>query len=374
MIKITHIFKTYFPETHGGLEEAIRQIGRHSVDNGFDVEVIAAGKRNLEVRNLDGITAKFHKSNFNFYSTPVSFSFARRFKTICKSTDILHFHFTWPTAEILTLIHRIKKPMVVTFYCDIHNNRILKTLYLPIIKQFFKKADKICVISKNFMETIPYLHEFRAKTEEVSLWFDENRFTGLAEPDPEMAELTAAIKLYGLFVGVLRWYKGIDILLDASKNFKGDLVIVGEGPLYNHLRTRIKQEGLTNVHSLGFQPDNNLKRLIQDSKFIVLPSTSPAEAFGQILLEGLYFSKPLISTQLGTGTSFVNLHNHTGFVVTPGCSRSLCRAMNTMIEDQDIYNRFNANTFEHYKANFTAKVQGDNYSRIYRSLLKKPST
>ncbi|MDY0223443.1 MAG: glycosyltransferase, partial [Desulfobacterium sp.] len=111
--------------------------------------------------------------------------------------------------------------------------------------------------------------------------------------------------------------------------------------------------------------------LIQGSKFIVLPSTSPAEAFGQALLEGLYFSKPLISTELGTGTSFVNKHNHTGFVVKPGCSPSLCRAMNTMIEDQEIYNRFTANTFEHYNANFTAKIQGDIYNQIYRSLLKK---
>ncbi|MDY0223618.1 MAG: glycosyltransferase [Desulfobacterium sp.] len=373
MTKVTHIFKTYFPETHGGLEEAIRQIGRHSVNNGFDVEVVAAGKRNLEVKDLDGITAKFHKSNLNFYSNPVSFSFARKFKAICQSTDILHFHFTWPTAEILTLLHRIKIPMVVTFYCDIHKNRILKTLYLPIIKQFLKKADRICVISKNFMETVPYLHEFRDKAEEVSLWFDESRFTDLSEPDPEVAKLTTTVKPYGLFAGVLRWYKGIDILLDASKNFKGNLVIVGQGPLYNHLRTRIKQEEITNVYPMGFQPDNNLKTLIQESKFIVLPSTSPAEAFGQALLEGLYFSKPLISTELGTGTSFVNLHNHTGFVVKPRCSPSLCRAMNTMIEDQEIYDRFTANTFEHYNANFTAKIQGDNYSRIYRSLLKKPS-
>jgi rhamnosyl/mannosyltransferase len=371
MTKVTHIFKTYFPETHGGLEEAIRQIGRHSAANGFDVEIIAAGKHNVEVRDLDGITAKFHKSNFDLYSNPVSFSFARKFKTICQSTDILHFHFTWPTAEILTLVHRIKKPMVVTFHCDIHKNRLLKTLYQPIVKRFLTKADRICVTSRNLLTNTPCLQEFKNKTDEVCLWLDKDRFMDLDEPDRNIVELTAALRPYGLFIGVLRWYKGLNTLLDAAKTFKGNLVIVGKGPLYTHLSARIKQEGLYNIKLMGFQPDNNLKTLIQGSKFIVLPSTSPAEAFGQALLEGLYFSKPLISTELGTGTSFVNKHNHTGFVVKPGCSPSLCRAMNTMIEDQEIYNRFTANTFEHYNANFTAKIQGDIYNQIYRSLLKK---
>jgi rhamnosyl/mannosyltransferase len=262
--------------------------------------------------------------------------------------------------------------MVVTFHCDIHKNQILKTLYLPIIKRFLRKADRICVTSKNLLKSTPCLHEFRAKTQEVSLWFDESRFTDLAEPDADAAKITATAKPYGLFVGVLRWYKGLDILLDASKNFNGDLIIVGKGPLYSHLISRIKQEGLSNVHPMGFQPDNNLKHLIQDSKFIVLPSTSPAEAFGQILLEGLYFSKPLISTELGTGTSFVNQHNHTGFVVKPECSRSLCRAMNRLLDEQALYKRFSANAFQHYAANFTATAQGDRYDRIYRSLIKKP--
>ncbi|MDQ1270736.1 MAG: hypothetical protein QG618_2048, partial [Thermodesulfobacteriota bacterium] len=40
MSKITHNFKTYFPETNGGLEEAIRQYGSHAAKHGFEVEVV----------------------------------------------------------------------------------------------------------------------------------------------------------------------------------------------------------------------------------------------------------------------------------------------------------------------------------------------
>jgi rhamnosyl/mannosyltransferase len=120
---------------------------------------------------------------------------------------------------------------------------------------------------------------------------------------------------------------------------------------------------------MGFQSDANLKFLIENCGLVVLPSTAPAEAFGQILLEGLYFSKPLVSTELGTGTSIVNRHNHTGFVVPPGCPVALARAMNKILTDDPCAQRFSTNAFHHYLDNFTAKAQGDKYLRIYRSLL-----
>lgn len=52
MAKITHIFKTYFPETNGGLEEAIRQYGSHAAKNGFEVEVVSVGSGNYTVTSI----------------------------------------------------------------------------------------------------------------------------------------------------------------------------------------------------------------------------------------------------------------------------------------------------------------------------------
>jgi len=143
---------------------------------------------------------------------------------------------------------------------------------------------------------------------------------------------------------------------------------VGKGALYSKLKSRIKNENLSNVYLTGFQPDSNLNLLIKKSRFIVLPSITPAEAFGQILLEGLYFSKPLISTELVTGTSIVNKDKYTGFVVKPGCSVSLSKAMNRILKEQDLYESFSKNAFQHYMKNFTVSIQGDKYIRIYKEL------
>jgi O-antigen biosynthesis alpha-1,3-mannosyltransferase len=103
---------------------------------------------------------------------------------------------------------------------------------------------------------------------------------------------------------------------------------------------------------------------------VVLPSITAAEAFGQILLEALYFQKPLVSTRLGTGTSVVNRHGYTGLVVDPGCSRSLALAMNTLFSDNSLAMQFSQNARHHYITHFTPQTQGDKYLTLYQSLLQ----
>ena len=77
MAKITHIFKTYFPETSGGLEEAIRQYGSHAVKNGFDVEVVSVGPQTYTLISPDGIKTKFYNKTFDLFSNPFSMEFAQ---------------------------------------------------------------------------------------------------------------------------------------------------------------------------------------------------------------------------------------------------------------------------------------------------------
>ncbi|MDZ7664828.1 MAG: glycosyltransferase [Desulfotignum sp.] len=216
----------------------------------------------------------------------------------------------------------------------------------------------------------PICIDFSRKVVTIPLFMNEKRFTGLAPPDLRLKAWSKQLGPFALFAGVLRWYKGLDVLLDAAKHIDGDIVIVGTGPLYGHLADRIRNEHLDRVHLLGFQPDRNLAWLIRQSRMIVLPSITPAEAFGQILLEGLFFEKPLISTELGTGTSRVNRHGRTGLVVRPGCIRSLALAMNALFDDPSLAARFSQNCRRHYDIHFTPRVQGEKYLDIYRALLQ----
>jgi rhamnosyl/mannosyltransferase len=370
MPTVTHVFKTYFPRTGGGLEEAVRQCGSYAASKGFDVRVACVGPADEIVTTPDGITARFYKQTVNLFSNPFSVSFVRDFSNICRNTDLLHFHFPWPTAELLALAHVLKKKSIVTFHCDIHRALPLKKMYLPFIQRFLDQMDQICVTSWALYDSTPYLKPFRSKIHQIPLFLNEQRFEGLPPADGRLVERISGLGPFALFVGVLRWYKGLDVLLDAAREIAGHVVIVGIGPLHGHLAARIEKENLAHVHLLGFQPDRNLKWLIRQCRMVVLPSVTPAEAFGQILLEGLYFGKPLISTKLGTGTTWVNRHGCTGLVVRPGCSKSLTMAMNKLFDDRDLAARFSRNARRHHDTHFTPRIQGEKYLDIYRTLLQ----
>jgi Glycosyltransferase len=59
----------------------------------------------------------------------------------------------------------------------------------------------------------------------------------------------------------------------------------------------------------------------------VLPSVERTEAFGIVGLEALAAGLPLITTELGTGTSYYNRDGSTGVIVTPGRPDEIAQAI-----------------------------------------------
>lgn len=368
-MRITHIFKTYFPDTQGGLEEAIRQISKSSIEEGLEVSVISLSK-NAKEDSQDGVKTKSFYTNFEILSNPFSWSLVRGFFEIVRNSDIIHLHFPWPTAELLILLFNVKKPIVLTFHCDIHNSKVFRKLYSPFIHAILRKSTVIVPTSDNLQNTTSILQRYRHKCKIINLWLDESRFNKISNNNQTKAKKKfKELGDYGLYIGVLRWYKGLNVLLDAAKNIKGNIVIVGKGPLFDELKNRINNEKITNVFMLGFQDDGCLKLLIENCRFIVLPSISPAEAFGQVLLESCYFGKPMVTTELGTGTSFVNLNEQTGYVVPPNDDFLLAEAMNKMFVSDSTCKILGQNAYNRLQEHFTPAKQAGKYIEIYKSMV-----
>ena len=79
--------------------------------------------------------------------------------------------------------------------------------------------------------------------------------------------------------------------------------------------------------------------------------------------------KPMISCEIGTGTSFVNLHEETGLVVKPENVDEMADAMRIFYNDNILTQKLGHNARSRYENMFSGKALGKAYSAVYQELL-----
>jgi rhamnosyl/mannosyltransferase len=87
------------------------------------------------------------------------------------------------------------------------------------------------------------------------------------------------------------------------------------------------------VFFLGEIGGEQLAHFYGASDIFVLPACERSEAFGLVQVEAMASGLPVISTELGTGTSFVNKHGETGLVVRPKDPDSLRVAILSLLDN-----------------------------------------
>jgi rhamnosyl/mannosyltransferase len=214
------------------------------------------------------------------------------------------------------------------------------------------------------------LDRYRDKTRTITYGLDKSIY-----PEPSQALLDKWRAVVGdkffLFVGVLRYYKGLHILLDAVADLDYPVVIIGAGPIEAELKAHAARLGLTHVLFLGFLDDADKVALLTLSYAMVFPSHLRSEAFGISLLEGAMYGKPLISSEIGTGTSYINIHDETGLVVPPSDAAAFREAMVTLWNNPERARAMGQRAAARYSKLFTADRMASNYMALYRELAAK---
>lgn len=371
-MRVLHVYRTYFPDSRGGLEQTIRQISLATSKHGIANRVFTlSGAARAEPLERTECTVYQSQLHLEIASCGISLTCWRRFSELYRWADIVHYHFPWPFADLLETFAAANKAVVVTYHSDIVRQRLLKAVYGPLMNRFLNAADAIVATSPNYLATSETLRRFADKTSIIPIGLDPETY-----PETKAgAELAGKYgNDYYLFVGVFRYYKGLHILLEAVADAPYDVVIVGTGPIEPDLKRQASSLGLTNVSFAGPVSDATKIDLLKGCKGIVFPSYLRAEAFGVTLLEGAMFSKPLISTEVGTGTSHVNLNMQTGLVVEPGSPTALRDAMDKLHSDPQLATRLGRNARHRFDDNFTAKRMGERYVELYQKLLNGPET
>lgn len=366
-MKILQIFKTYYPDTFGGVEAVIHNIYLETQKYGAVHQLLTVSP-SPRIDEVAGLPVMRLQKNFEIASCPFSWTFFKNFKKAARDFDILHFHYPWPFADLTMLLSMTDRPAIVTFHADALKHRFLKRLYLPLQKRFLQKVDQIVPTSAPLMETSPDLAPFQHKCTIIPIGIDPKAY-----PAPSPVTLQKWQNRLGtgfvLFVGVLRHYKGLHTLIEAAGHINLPIVIAGDGPLRNVLEQQIHTAGLTHIHLLGRISEEDKTALYHLCGMVVLPSCTRAEAFGVSLLEGLMYKKPLISTALGTGTSFVNQHQQTGLVIPPDNAEALAAAIKKL-QSPLLAEKFGTEGYKWFMAEFQSVTMGRRYFELYQELLK----
>ena len=103
----------------------------------------------------------------------------------------------------------------------------------------------------------------------------------------------------------------------------------------------------------------------------VLPSILRSEAFGIVFLETMACGKPVVSTELSTGTSFVNQHQKTGLVVPPNDATALAQALNDLLANAEIRDKYGKAGRERVEKYFSKEKMIANIVTTYQSVYEQ---
>jgi len=311
------------------------------------------------------------KMNVKLNSAPLSYDYIKTFLRIFKDYDIIHIHSPNPLAEMISLL--ADKKVVIHWHSDIVRQKISYQFYKPIQQRVLQKADKIIATSPQYLETSAQIRNFKSKALVIPSGLDPERLKSKEEDTVEFNKIKNKInkRKIVLSIGRLVEYKGFEYLVESAKFLKDDVVVLiaGRGPLYDYLKNRITALGLeSKVFLLG--KIDNISIFIKNCDLFCLPSITRSEAFGLVLVEALYFGKPLVTTNVeGSGMNYVNIHNETGLVVPPKNPQALAEAINKILSDEDLYNKFSENAKIRFKE-FDIDTIADKVIELYQTILK----
>lgn len=326
-MKILHIYKDYHPIL-GGIENHIKALAEAQANAGHDVTVLVTnpGGEKRDVL-LNGVRVIRARRLATVASTPLSLDLPRQAARL--KPDITHLHFPYPVGEVSQLLLGAKRPFVISYHCDVVKQKNILRLYSPLLKRMLTAASQILVSNDNYVQSSAWLPPFADKCAIIPFSVDLQRFSGDDAPlIPPATEPTL------LFMGRHRYYKGVDTLIEAMVGVNGRLLIGGDGPERANWEQLTAELGLqSRIQFLGDISDADLPAFYASGDIFVLPANSRAEAFGLVLQEAMASGLPCVTSELGTGTSWLVQDGVSGFVVPPQQPEALAVSLNKLVSE-----------------------------------------
>ncbi|HEY3175474.1 MAG TPA: glycosyltransferase [Candidatus Polarisedimenticolia bacterium] len=332
---VLSIGKFYHPRS-GGVEIVTRTIAEEVVRCGGRSTVACFDAELDGEETIDGVRVRRFRSRM-IGPAPFSWRFLREFRRLASGHGTLVLHYPNPLAELacLAMGRGGVASMLVFYHSDLSRyNVIVDRLYWIFSRRALRRADVIVTTSPAYAAGSPVLRHLQDRVKVVPLGTD----TVLFQPGPRTPDIDIPFPRRVLFVGRFARFKGLEILIRSLSSLPAEYgaVLIGDGPHGALARDLIEREGLRGrVVMPGIIPNQELPRWYRACDLLVLPSVLRSESFGVVALEAMASGLPIITTELGTGTSLYNSDGVTGRVIPPGDVRALAAAIRECYERRE---------------------------------------
>lgn len=371
-----HVYRTYFPDPPGGLQEAIRQIAISTGGKGVESRIYTLSPAPVPnmIERAEGLVIRARS-----YMAPASCDLGgasafRGFAQASEWADIINYHYPWPFADVLHFVSRPRKPAVMTYHSDVVGKGAFGSLYKPLMARMLKSMDTVIATSPAYAATSMALRDNvdPGNLAVIPLGIEEASYAAFREAAKQVnvsARFGVEKGRFFLFVGVLRKYKGLEYLVEAAKQTDMPVVIAGSGPELDRIAELSRS--VPNIRMVGQVDDAEKMALIEACRAAILPSHLRSEAFGVFLIEAAMCGRSMISCEIGTGTTYVNNSGETGIVVPPQRPDLLGAALQALAANDELAKDYGNAARRRYEHLFSGESLGTAYRDLYRSLVNR---
>ncbi|MFQ5706569.1 MAG: glycosyltransferase family 4 protein [bacterium] len=224
--------------------------------------------------------------------------------------------------------------------------------YHPVVE----KCHKASALAGSLIAFESYLHRLtRIYEDNIDIFHTPSHFMGEklragGVGDGKVRHLFYTLKLdnykpnfefenYVVYLGRLAQEKGVLTLLKAMQQVKDtELVIIGDGPERKRLQDYALRQDLQHVQFVGSKGGEELRRLVQNCKFLIVPSewydNSPL-----VIYEAFAYGKPVIGSQLGGIPELID-DGKNGLIFQAGNVDELAEKISALASDSDLISAF----------------------------------
>ena len=365
-------FSKFFPPYIGGIESFVFDL-TEELSKKITCDVLCSNTKNETVIENKGKYKVIRTASLGrIFSTSISFAMIYWLKKIGNEYDSIHMHLPNPMANLAYFLVRPRAKLILHWHSEIVRPKSLLFLYEPLQNWLLKRADKIVILTPSYFQDSKYIRKYKEKT--IVIYYCINPEI-LKVNEYKVREIKNLFKDKPIILSLARlvYFKGFEYLIEAMKSIDAYLLIGGSGPLREKLQKQINNLNLSKkVFLLGEikKYEEGIGSYYNACDIFCLPSIYKAESFGIVLVEAMYFGKPIVSTDIkGSGVRWVNKNNLTGLIVQPKDSNALANGINKIIKNPDLKKEFGENAKKRFEENFKMKIAVDKIFKLYYEIV-----